>query len=144
MPGVSGSLTLTQTGYPANQLQGPVQFVKVATNRFNLLTLQPGVWTNATAQTLSYTTDLFSRDPRWPTNYAGYVDFADGDPATPSPDYRTWVLSIDDANDANHNGIPDFSDDPSGSAPPRAPTLRLAPGGHQPVAQHQRRRGAHA
>jgi hypothetical protein len=35
------------------------------------------------------------------------------------------MLSIDDPNDSNHNGIPDFSDDPS-AALPRAPKLDLA------------------
>jgi hypothetical protein len=40
--------------------------------------------------------------------------FADGDPTTPDPDYQVWALSIDDPNDTNHNGIPDFSDDVGG------------------------------
>jgi hypothetical protein len=35
-------------------------------------------------------------------------------------DYLTWILSIDDLNDANHNGIPDLSDD-AAVAPPRRP-----------------------
>ncbi len=125
---VNGAVALRQTGNAANQLQGPVQFVKVATNRFNLLVLQPGTWTNAAAQTLGYTNALFLRDVRWPTNYYGYLEFADGDPDTPAPDYLTWMLSIDDTNDINRNGIPDFSDDPSASQPPRAPLLRLTLG----------------
>src|SRR5258708_5589964 len=40
------------------------------------------------------------------------MNFTDGDLTTPAPDYLAWILSIDDANDSNHNGIPDFSDDP--------------------------------
>ena len=38
------------------------------------------------------------------------------------------MLSIDDTNDANANGIPDFSDDPASVTPPRAPHLSLALG----------------
>jgi hypothetical protein len=40
------------------------------------------------------------------------MTFADGDLTTASADYLNWILSINDANDANGNGIPDFSDDP--------------------------------
>ena len=73
------------------------------------------MWTNAALQTLSFDSELFSRGiPTWPSNYIGYVFFADGDPTTASPDYQLWVLSIDDANDANANGIPDFSATDSG------------------------------
>src|SRR5439155_11961793 len=43
---VSGFVNLTQTSNTVNQMQGPVQFVKVSTNRFNLSVLQPGAWTN--------------------------------------------------------------------------------------------------
>jgi hypothetical protein len=45
---------------------------------------------------------------------------------TPDPDYLTWVLSIDDPNDADHDMIPDFSDDPQGPPLPRRPLLSLA------------------
>jgi hypothetical protein len=38
------------------------------------------------------------------------------------------VLSFDDPNDANANGIPDFSDNPASVTPPRAPHLSLALG----------------
>jgi hypothetical protein len=60
---------------------------------------------------------LYVRLPAWPTNYGGYFDFDDWDPNTTDPDYVTWGLSIDDTNDFNHNGIPDFSDDPSARRP---------------------------
>src|SRR6266566_1789047 len=70
---VSGSVNLTQTGNPANQMQGPVQFVKAAgADRFNNLTLQPGGWTNADLQTLTFTKDPYVRLADWPTNYGGY------------------------------------------------------------------------
>ena len=122
---VTGTLSLVQAGDPTSQFAGPIQFLKVSTNRFNQLVLQPGTWTNASAQMLSYTNELFSRELPWNTNYAGYVDFDDGDPNTGQRDYRRWVLAIDDANDANQNGIPDFSDDPSSGPAPEAPVLGL-------------------
>jgi len=121
---VSGTINLSQTGNSANQMQGPVQFVKVSTNRFDLLVLQPGDWSNSAMQTITFTNDLFLRDANWPTNYGGYFDFQDWDPNTSDPDYVTWGLSIDDTNDFNHNTIPDFSDDPQGALP-RRPLLSL-------------------
>jgi hypothetical protein len=121
---VSGTVNLTQTGNSTSEMQGPVQFEKVSTNRFNLLVLQPGAWSNSAMQTLTFTNDLFFRDSDWPTNYGGYFDFQDWDPNTPDPDYVVWGLSIDDTNDVNHNAIPDFSDDPQ-SALPRRPLLSL-------------------
>ncbi len=122
---VSAAINLTQTGNSANTLQGPIVFDKDPTDRFNTLDNEPGVWTNAALQTLSFNSETFSRGiPNWPTNYAGYVFFADGNPSTASPDYQGWVLSIDDTNDGNHNGIPDFSDDPL----PPVPHLSLALG----------------
>ena len=126
---VSAAVSLTQTGNPANSLQGPMVFVKSSTDRFNTLTNQPGVWTNAALQTLSFDSEIFPRSiPTWPTNYAGFVFFADGDPTTAGPDYQLWVLSIDDTNDSNGNGIPDFSDDPASLGPPLPPVLSLALG----------------
>jgi hypothetical protein len=126
---VSATVNLTQTGNSANTLQGPIVFIKSSTDPFNTLTNQPGVWTNAASQTLSFDSEVFLRNiPTWPTNYAGYVYFADGDPSTASPDYQLWVLSINDTNDANANGIPDFSDNPASVTPPRAPHLSLARG----------------
>ena len=75
-------------------------------------------------QTITFTNDLFLRDASWPTNYGGYFDFEDWDPNTSDPDYVTWGFSIDDTNDFNHNGVPDFSDDPQGALP-RRPVLSL-------------------
>jgi hypothetical protein len=74
---------------------------------------------------LTFTNQLFRRDLPWTTNYYGFVQFADGDPNTPAPDYLNWLLSIDDPNDANDNGVPDFSDNPQTAPPPRAPLLAL-------------------
>ncbi|HWW01430.1 MAG TPA: hypothetical protein VNZ64_17165 [Candidatus Acidoferrum sp.] len=121
---VSGTLNLTQTGSNAT-FTGSAQWVKSATNRFNSLIIQPGILTDASAQANYFTNRYFFRDANWPTNYAGYVQFDnDGDIGTFYP-YAVWVLSINDTNDANHNGIPDFSDD-AAVAPPRQPLLGLA------------------
>jgi len=124
---VTGAIDLAQTGNPANTLQGPVAFVKSAANRFNLLTLQAGDWTNAALQILSFSTNRFDRDTPWPTNYYGHVDFLDGEPNTYETDYLAWMLSIDDPNDSDHDRIPDFSDDPV-TAPARPPVLTLTYG----------------
>lgn len=119
---VTGSLALAQTGAPAFQMQGPFRFAKMATNRFDQLVLQPGVWTNAAAQSLVFTHQTFYRDLLWPTNYYGYVEFNDGHPDTGDADYQLWLLSIDDTNDSDHDGIPNFTDDP------RRPALKLSRG----------------
>jgi hypothetical protein len=124
---VSGTVDLIQTGDPATTLQGPIQFNKVSTNRFNKLTLQSSTWTNAASQTLTYLQSTCSRDVSWPTNYYGNLRFNDGDPNTADPDYYAWVLSIDDMNDADKDGIPDLSDDPL-LLLARHPSLTLARG----------------
>ena len=49
----------------------------------------------------------------------------DGDPNTGEPDFLHWNISIDDVNDADHDTIPDFSDDTQ-STPARQPKLTLA------------------
>jgi hypothetical protein len=125
---VSAAINLAQTGNPANTLRGPINFIKSSTDHFNTLTNQPGTWTNAALQILSFDSEVILRDPPWPTNYAGYFFFSDGDRSTASADYQLWMLSIDDANDANANGIPDFSDNPASVTPPRAPRLSLVLG----------------
>jgi hypothetical protein len=128
---VVAAVNLTQDGNnlaSSNTLQGPIIFDKSSTDRFNTLTNDPGVWTNAAMQTLAFDNEVFTRVATWPTNYAGFIYFADGDPSTGDPDYQLWVLSIDDTNDANGNGIPDFSDAAGSVPPPRAPQLALTPG----------------
>ncbi|MGO8696396.1 MAG: hypothetical protein ACLQVY_01570 [Limisphaerales bacterium] len=127
---VEANLSLTQTGDVSNTLQGPIDFDKSSTDRFDTLTNEPGIWTNALPQPLSFDAEVFTRSaPDWPTNYGGYIYFDNGDPSTPQPAYQLWVLSIDDPNDSNGNGIPDFSDDPASVLPPpRAPSLALALG----------------
>jgi len=123
---VAATMDLAQTGDLSNTLQGALAFVKNATNRFNELELQAGAWTNAAAQSLIYTNDSFLRDLVWPTNYYGFVEFDDGELNTAEADYWLWMLSIDDLNDSDHDGIPDFSDDPA--PPARRPTLTLTRG----------------
>jgi len=124
---VTGSLNLAQTQAPANRLSGLVEFSKSSTKRFDELEIPPGAWTNALAQSLSYTNAFLSRDVIAKTNYSGVVEFIDGDPATPEEDFFTWVLSIDDANDTDGDGIPNFSDDP-GSPLAQPPKLSVSSG----------------
>ena len=117
------ALQLQQTGAPTNLLGGAAVFSKVASDHLNLLTLMPGSWTNGGGQMLVFTNDFYQRNLTTRTNYDGFLDFADGDITTAVADYRTWSFSIDDANDSNGNGIPDFSDDPP--TPARAPKLGI-------------------
>ena len=119
---VSGSVNLTNA---LDQLQGAINFIKSPADPGNQLTLQAGGWTNATLQTPAYASRSFSRDVAWPTNYYGMIVFDDGDLNTGTADYRSWELSIDDLNDSDHDGIPDFSDEPAAVVPPRAPQLSL-------------------
>jgi hypothetical protein len=128
---VLANLQVTQTGNPANVIQGPCQFVKLASDPYNDLTISDGTWTNNTLQSLNYAEDSegglgdLYRYPDWPTNYYGWLVMQDGDPNTGEPDYLYWNLSVDDANDADHDTIPDFSDDPQ-TTPVRQPKLTLA------------------
>ncbi len=120
---VTATISLTQNGNPAKQMNGPIQFAK---STANLLTIQAGTWTNGASQTLAYYSEPFYRDTFLLTNYYGNFQFQDGDPSTAGTDYQYWELSIDDTNDADHDGIPDFSDDPQAVLPPSAPLLTLA------------------
>ena len=126
---VTGAVNLRQTGDPSSQFTGPIEFIKSPINRFDELNLRHSVWTNASSQTFHISNDIdsFLRDLILKTNYFGYVDFDDGDPNTAEADYYSWYFSIDDVNDSNGNGIPDFSDD-VGSVSARPPSLTLTPG----------------
>jgi hypothetical protein len=124
---VSGGLALVQTGNPQNRLGGPAEFARSGTNRFNEFELRPGAWTNAAGQSLTFSTNSMWRDDFLKTNYYGSMEFVDGAPDTIVEDYYTWGVSIDDLNDADLDGIPDFTDDP-GSPSVRSPSLKLALG----------------
>jgi len=125
---VPASLSLTNTN-SMNSLEGPIEFVRSSTNQFNQLTLRSAFLTNASQQVLDlYENKTFLRRTGHLTNYYGDVEFNDGDPNTVDPDYYLWMLSIDDLNDTDHDGIPDFSDDPQSATPPRRPQLSLARG----------------
>jgi hypothetical protein len=128
---VDGTIHLVQTGTPANTLDGQVRLVRSATNRFDEVNLAAGAWTNASAQTLVFTNTIVFRDTGLRTNYYGFIDFDDGDLKTSAADYLTWQLSIDDANDLDHDGIPDFTDDPIDENVER-PTLRISVANDRP------------
>ena len=118
------TFSMTQTGWPTKLLQGVMQFTRPVTNTSGLLTLNAGSWTNENSQALIYPAATAGRLSMWPTNYAVLVEFNDGNPDTIAPDYNLWVLSVDDANDTDFDGIPDLADD-SFSSLPRAPHLTM-------------------
>ncbi len=126
---VMTSLHLTQLGQPTESFQGTALFSKPIPGDFDYLLLRAGEWTNAFGLTWSYDEAEIYRDTNLTTNYYGYVVFADGDPNTSGYDYPFWLLSIDDANDTDHDTIPDFSDAPV--APPRQPLLSLTRNANQ-------------
>jgi len=111
------------------RLTGPVELAKSQLpTRYEELELLAGVWTNDVAETLTFAGTMLYRDLDYPTNYYGFIDFDDGDLSTAAEDYWSWILSIDDSNDADSDGIPDLSDDsPVVVAPVLA--LRLVGGG---------------
>ena len=113
---VSGTISITRAAEDA--LTGPMTLQKIATNRFNLLTLTGGNWTNQ-AEVFAFDDVLLTRDPGQPTVYQGRLQ-------NPGGTYRSWRLSIVDTNDTNANGIPDFTDDPITITPPRRPVLSLS------------------
>lgn len=114
---VTGAVSLTQTLAPTNTLAGPVLLARVATNRFDQLTLADGSWTNALARALAFDETLLERSTALPSNYAALLTFADGSLNTVEDDYADWLLFVIDTNDADADGIPDLSDDPAGPGP---------------------------
>jgi hypothetical protein len=120
---VLGNLKLQQDGNRNNLIHGPMRFVKSPSAPFDQLVLEAGTWTNTMLQELHYAAETYRRDLS--TNYHGYLTFEDGDPATAEADYQFWNLSIDDPNDQDEDGVPDFSDEPR-QLMERRPTLTLA------------------
>lgn len=120
---VSNRFELTQTGSPEQKFRGRFVLTKDPADRYNSLQLPAGTWTNSAWGDLRVFETVILRDTPWPTNYYGYLDFEDGDPRTAAPDFLYWTISIDDLNDANKNGIADFSDDPAVRAPRLAISL---------------------
>jgi hypothetical protein len=114
---VTGTIRVAKTGDPSELLEGPVVLTRSPTNRFNLLTLAGGGWTNQ-VEVFTFADCLLTRDSAHPAAYSGTL-------ANPHGSYRFWHLAIVDTNDANKNGIPDLSDD-TAVHPPRRPLLSLA------------------
>ncbi len=122
---VSGSIHLVQTGVPTNTLDGPISFLKNNFAPCNSLTNQHAVWADSNSLHTNVMSHYYIRDPNYPTNYAGYIEFDDDNDSSTVYPYGYWTLSITDTNDADHDGIPDFSDEPI--PPPRQPLVSLTP-----------------
>lgn len=124
---VTGLLSVARTDL-SDSLHGSVVFEKSTNDPYHELVIQSAALTNDALQVLSlYTNTHFFHEAEFPTNYYGSVELVDGDPSTADADYYSWLLSIDDLNDSNGNGIPDFSDDPAPEQP-RPPQLSLGRG----------------
>jgi hypothetical protein len=123
--GVNATVHWSQTDSPDITVDGQFAFSQNPTNAFDELDVDAGIWTNlATMGEYSFFPTTLYRESTWPTNYYGWVDFLDGSPASGEEDYISWMLSIDDPNDSDKDGIPDFSDDPA--TQPLAPSLKVA------------------
>lgn len=127
---VTGTIELVQAGMPDYVLGGTCEFQKSGAEPHNRLQLQAGSWTNSFYETLSFPADWFQREEQpWRTNYYGYVEFDnDGDVGSFYP-YALHLLSIDDANDADGDGVPDFSDEPGAAVNRPMLTVRGTPNG---------------
>ena len=121
---VSGLLDLTGSANLEARLSGNLDFVKSVADPVGELQIQADILTNELGQEFQILGDTLFRDATWPTNYYGLLEFQDGQPATFEDDYYYWQISIDDLNDADADGIPDFSDDPQGPQP-AAPRLAV-------------------
>jgi hypothetical protein len=124
-------LTVTNAVSSSNVLSGPLAFVRSATNQLNQLSLLPGALVNSAGQSMPFDTpDDILRDEKLKTNYYGSLVFQDGDLTTSTADYQAYILSIDDPNDSNGNGIPDLTDNP-GPVTDVQPTLGLTQSANQ-------------
>lgn len=102
---IFGVVELRQVGHPESTLAGPVQLLRQGTDR---LSIAPDSWTNQLGQAYPY--DALEPIDRTGTNYLAAFTFADGDLATPDPDYLDWELILSDARDWNGDGVPDLTD----------------------------------
>jgi hypothetical protein len=121
---ITGLMVLEQSAYPASTLAGNLTLTREATNRFDQVRLHSGSLTNAAGEELFYMSSRIGRDVEIGTNYFGLFEFSDGDLSTSAADYLDWLISIDDPNDTNENGIPDLTDDPP-AAPLDPPRVEL-------------------
>ncbi len=116
--GVAGTIALLKDDEPSVSLAGAVSLARVPTNRFDLLTLASGQWTNQT-DVFEFGDCELKRDAAHPAVYHGSLQ-------NPGGTARRWSFSLVDTNDANGNGIPDLSDDATVVTPPRRPVLSLS------------------
>ncbi len=127
-PSVGGWLSLTQTGHATNQLFGAIRFDKASPD---LLSGQPASLTNSARHVFQISWRIPSQtEPslvqRFGQSYSGYFSMDDGDPSTATSDYWMWAILITDNNDANGDGIPDFTDSVLPPVtPPVLPTLSI-------------------
>jgi hypothetical protein len=115
---VATSMLLTKVGDASFQFEAAMSFIKSATNRFDELDSEAATWTHSVNGPVDFGAAILIRDPARPSNYRASLQTAGGS-------YASWWLSIEDPNDADHDGIPDLSDDLLAPRVPRKPSLSL-------------------
>lgn len=103
----------------SHSLSGSLSLRRINGNSF---ALEAGSWTDSAGQVWSFLDsapgELISPTLR---SYAGFLDFADGDPLTAQADFKTWLLALSNQQTGSTIAIPDLSYE-SGNP---VPVLRL-------------------
>ena len=124
---ISGLVTFQSASTAADTLAGPVQLSRSAVNRFDVLQLDAGSWTNTSHQPWGFDPVTLTRSTTLPKAYSGALTATDGDLTTATDDFCDWFIAIEDPNDTDHDGIADLSDDVSPVVVPEGPRLAAAP-----------------
>ena len=95
------------TNAPASARVTDVDTVYTAAFR---LRVSPARRVQVASSVLARVENLHTKGRRLGGLYRGEVTLSDGRAETAAPDFRSWVMQVDDPNDRNENDVPDFSD----------------------------------
>jgi len=116
---VSATVSLVKQGDQSYEFQGALQLIKSPSDRFNELTYENFTWTHSINGDIPFGSGTLTRVPGSPNTYQTLLPLENGGESG-------WTLSIEDTNDADHNGIPDLSDDLPAPKLPRRPRLTVS------------------
>jgi hypothetical protein len=110
---IAGTVALARAGTAGN-LTGPFSLQRIDADD---LSFASAVWTKESGALLRwYNSQVMSFDlsrGSMRSNYWGVLGTPDGMPDTPAyPEYQVWEVHLFDANDSDHDRIPDLSDVP--------------------------------